>query len=77
MSSHVSHPLKKWRVSQGLTVAELAAKVPVARQTWHAWERGTSRPPARLMPTVVALTGNKVQPNDFYILPSLPQAEAA
>ena len=42
------HDLKVWRVRHGLTQAELAEAIGVARITLQGWERGRSPLPAWL-----------------------------
>lgn len=79
MSQPVLYKLKRWRALEGLSQAEAAQRVDVARRTWHQWEQGASIPDPAHMIRIVTLTQGAVVPNDFYALPSLdvPRREAA
>lgn len=70
----IRYKLRNWRRLQGLTQAAAAARLGVARRTWHQWEQGTYIPGPAHMIELVNLTGGAVQPNDFYELPQLRQA---
>lgn len=73
----IRYKLRNWRRLQGLSQAEAAEKLGVARRTWHQWEQGAIVPGPANMIELVTLTGGAVQPNDFYELPSLRAAQAA
>lgn len=72
-----SHPLRKWRVSNGLTLEAAAEQVGTSRQVWSDWERGRRRPSQSLMIEIYTLTGGNVVPNDFYDLPDIRVRDAA
>jgi len=74
MSQSPPSPLRRWRLQEQLSVANAAARVPIARQTWHSWERGQTIPPKPLMQRLFEMTGGAVTANDFY---DLPQQDAA
>lgn len=73
------HMLRRWRMNEGLSQEDAAAKVGVVRKTWHQWEAGDAIPKREAMSSLYLLTGGAVQPNDFYDLPVVPdtQREAA
>lgn len=47
--------IKAWRLSQGFTQAQAAAKVGVSASTWSAWETGAREPSAYNRDTLVRL----------------------
>jgi hypothetical protein len=63
------HALRRWRLSQGLTLDAAAAGVGTFRGTWNDWETGRRIPDRNYMPKVWAFTKFAVEPNDFYIRP--------
>lgn len=71
------HPLKKWRISAGLTLEDAARQIGTSRQVWSDWERGRRRPAEALMIEIYTLTSGEVVPNHFYDLPSLSVKRAA
>lgn len=73
----VRYKLRNWRRLRGLTQAAAAARLGVARRTWHQWEQGAIVPGPGHMIELVQLTGGEVQPNDFYALPEVPGAAMA
>lgn len=77
MSIQPQNALRKWREAQGLSVVAAAAMVPVARQTWHSWERFATVPPQRFMLRLAEISGGVLQPNHFYILPNTQTRQAA
>ncbi len=76
-SAPIRYKLRNWRRLQGLTQAAAAARLGVARRTWHQWEQGAIIPGPGHMIELVSLTGGAVQPNDFYALPDVAPAKAA
>lgn len=66
------HPLKAWRVSQGLSLADAALKVGTTRQVWHAWETAKRRPRQPYMARIRSVTGGAVTADAFY-----PECDAA
>ena len=60
------HPLKKWRISKGYTLAEAGALVGTSRQVWFGWESGRRRPSPTFMPKVRSLTGGQVTADHFF-----------
>lgn len=73
MADDPPHPLRKWRLEQGLTLDAAAAGVGSFRGTWYDWETGRRIPDREYMPKVYRFTRGAVQPNDFYDLPDLDQ----
>jgi transcriptional regulator with XRE-family HTH domain len=69
-SLSITYKLRNWRRQQGLSQAEAAEKMSVARRTWHQWERGTVVPGPEHMVKLVHLTQSAIEPNDFYALPA-------
>ena|SRR5438874_328699 len=69
------HPLRKWRLEQGLTLDAAAAGVGSFRGTWYDWETGRRIPDREYMPKVYRFTGGAVTPNEFYDLPDLETPE--
>lgn len=67
----IRYKLRNWRRLNLLSQAGAAARLGVARRTWHQWEQGAVIPGAAHMVGLVVLTGGEVQPNDFYDLPDL------
>jgi transcriptional regulator with XRE-family HTH domain len=51
------HPLRKWRISNGLTLQAAASLVGTSRHVWSDWERGRRRPDRTFMPRVRTATG--------------------
>lgn len=66
------HPLRAWRMAQGLSLAQAADKVGTTRQVWHNWETGKRRPRPRYMARLRQVTGGKVNADVFY-----PETDAA
>lgn len=58
------HPLKRWRLAQGLTLVAAAERVDTTRQSWFEWETGRRKPNDEFMQKVCSETG--LTPNDFY-----------
>jgi transcriptional regulator with XRE-family HTH domain len=44
MSGEAVHPLRAWRLREGLTLDAAAAGVDTVRSTWHDWETGRRLP---------------------------------
>lgn len=72
--SPITFKLRNWRRQHELSQAEAAARMGVARRTWHQWERAIVIPGPDHMAALHKLTGGEVEPNDFYDL-SEPQPE--
>ena len=69
----VGHPvtfkLRTWRRNHGLSQADAAAKLGVARRTWHLWEHGARIPEPDNLLALVQITGGAIEANDFYRMP--------
>lgn len=58
------HPFRKWRIKQGLTVAEVAAKLMSTRQAVFRYEAG--RPPRQpFLDRIVVITDGAVTASDW------------
>lgn len=66
------HPLRAWRMEQGLSLSQAAEKVGTTRQVWHNWETGKRRPRPPYMALVRQVTGGAVTADAFY-----PECDAA
>lgn len=76
-SAPIRYKLRNWRRNEGLTQADAAARLGVARRTWHQWEQGIAIPGAAHMVELVSFTGGQVQPNDFYALTAIDAVRKA
>lgn len=78
MTEQPVHPLRKWRVEQGLTLDAAAAGVGTFRGTWFDWEVGRRIPDREYMQKVHRFTRGAVDANAFHWpngLPDLGQGE--
>jgi transcriptional regulator with XRE-family HTH domain len=66
------HPLRRWRISEGLTLEAAAGRVGTTRPVWHSWETGKRIPNTLYMPRIRETTGGKVTADDFF--PSFGEA---
>lgn len=56
-------------------VRRFAERIGVTHQTVYRWRNGKARPTHKdLMAKIVAATGGRVRPGDFYGRPSRPEA---
>lgn len=62
----IDHPLRRWRLSEGLTLEAAAARVGTTRPVWHSWETGKRIPNTVFMPRIRQTTGAKVTADDFF-----------
>jgi transcriptional regulator with XRE-family HTH domain len=62
----MDHPLRRWRKSQGLTLAEAARLVGTVKNVWWSWEHKTRRPGALFMKELRRITGGEIDANTFY-----------
>lgn len=69
--------LKDYRISQGLTQAEMAARIGVRRDSYARYELGLRVPRREVQTRIYLETGGQVPPGSYYDLPALPAAEAA
>lgn len=58
--------LRAWRISKGLTEAQVGAGVERGQSTVHRWETGERLPGRIDMPRIVAFTEGAVTANDFH-----------
>ena len=58
------HPLKAWRIGQGLTQTEAAHAVGVTKQCWSLWESGARLPHSPHMRVIMKCCG--VKPDQLY-----------
>ena len=64
------HPLKKWRLDQGLTQAEASGKLGLkSAQAWSKYERGERWPEGEVMRQMIDLTGVTADEIMKYLLP--------
>jgi DNA-binding XRE family transcriptional regulator len=75
-ASNVTFKLRTWRRNNGLSQAGAAARIGVARRTWHLWENASTIPAPEHMARLVDLTEGAIEPNDFY-RPTLDRKDAA
>lgn len=75
LSMAPEHPLRRWRKSEGLTLAEAGQKIGTSRQVWWGWETGRRRPNRHFMPKVRALTCGKVKADDFFSASALAEPQ--
>lgn len=64
--AQIRYKLKNWRRQHDLSQAAAAARVGVARRTWHKWEHGAMVPGPARMAALLELTCGALEPNDFY-----------
>lgn len=67
--------LQEYMQAEGLSDAELAARLGVGRQTVFRWRRGQAIPGRAAMQAIHRETGGSVTADDFYGLP-LPKTPA-
>lgn len=58
------HPLKKWRIKNGMTIPELARALEVGEANLYRWENGDLPRPGRLR-RLVEFTGGEVTLDEF------------
>ncbi len=66
MKDVAGETLKKWRISEGLTLQEAADRVGTSRQVWSDWERGRRRPGTNFMAKVRETTRGAVTADMFF-----------
>ena len=59
------HPLRIWRVAQGLSQAEIAQKLGVTQVTISKWERGEAIPHTRSATMIEKISNGTVRPGDL------------
>ena len=59
------HPLEQWRVNQGLTQAEAAARLKISRPYFNQLVNGERFPSGRTMHTISITTGGFVNSGHF------------
>ena len=64
------HPLRRWRLSRKLTLAEAAGLLGVGKSSLSAYETGQKLPRAATMAAIRRVTGGEVTPNNFYPEPA-------
>lgn len=71
--------LAEWRRKEGMTQAAMAVELGCSQSYISQIERAVDAvvPGPAVMIAIYNLTGGRVQPNDFYALPSLPIKQAA
>lgn len=62
--------LKDWRVEKGWTQIELAAELDVTTSSVLRWEKGDRDPDSATKRRIFILSEGRVEPNDFYDMPS-------
>jgi transcriptional regulator with XRE-family HTH domain len=67
--------LADWRRGQEMTQQQLADELGCILTTVARYETGLRKPDDPTMIAIYRLTGGQVQPNDFYELPSLAEAQ--
>jgi transcriptional regulator with XRE-family HTH domain len=60
------HPLRRWRIAEGLSLTQAAKRIGVPKSAWCAWEYGRAIPNRAYMTQLRCLTGNKIDANSFY-----------
>lgn len=70
--NQIIHPLREWRIAEGLTLDEAAARVGTTRPVWHSWETRKRIPNTVFMPRIREVTGGKITADHFF--PSLDEA---
>ncbi len=65
MQNSPDHPLRAYRASKNVRIAELAAAVGVAKSTISRIENREMQPSLGLMSRLIAATGGEVSANDF------------
>lgn len=68
--------LQEYLDESGVSRGQLAELLGVSEVTVHRYLKKGTIPNAHVMPKVVAATGGKVQPNDFYQLPKKQRPKA-
>jgi transcriptional regulator with XRE-family HTH domain len=58
--------LKQWRLTQGLSVEELASRVDSSERAVIKWERGERRPRPETLMKIMAITDGAVSWGDFF-----------
>lgn len=73
MVNELLHPLRKWRIEEGLTLDAAAAGVGTFRGTWYDWEIGRRIPDRDYMPRVCRFCRYEIMPNHFYFPQGVPE----
>ena len=58
--------IEDYLMAEGISAAELARRIGCNRQQVSSWIQGTARPSPRYMGIIRRVTGDSVQPNDFF-----------
>ncbi len=69
--------LRAYLTDQAISIAEFAERIGVSVQAVHRYLDGERIPQRDVMERIHAVTKGKVQPNDFYPLPSFLTEAAA
>jgi transcriptional regulator with XRE-family HTH domain len=62
----VTNALRKWRIGQGMTQAEVAELLSVNQSHVARFENGVLIPNRRAMAAIFEMTGGQVTANDFH-----------
>lgn len=60
------HPLKRWRLSKGLTLQQVADQIGTKRSTVHHYETGRRLPHRKIMPRIIMMADGALSTSDFY-----------
>ncbi len=72
MSHDPLHPLRQWRLDQGLTLDAAGAGVGTFRSTWYDWEIGRRIPDRTYMPKIFLFTRGVIDANSFHFPNGFP-----
>ncbi len=71
------HPLRQWRLDQGLTLDAAGAGVGTFRSTWYDWEIGRRIPDRTYMPKIYLFTRGEIDANSFHFPNGFPDLHQA
>lgn len=72
----MTHPLRAFRLSRELTLAELSMQVGVGKSALSKIETGRSTPSVDLIKRLVAASEGQLRPQDFFVPPEAAQQAA-
>ena len=61
----IAHPLRRYRLEAGLSLAQMAERIGVQRNTVWRWEAGKQSPPPKLWGRIRQATDGRVSVADF------------